>query len=100
MLRGSRTRLWVLLLWTVGAFAIWLLANAALNPGVSERDVRECVEEGFLPAQECREALESLEADEEPLLGFAWLLAIWLSVSVLLWLVTRPQRADSARPHA
>jgi hypothetical protein len=96
MLRGSRTRLLVVLIWTAGAVAIWLLANAALNPGVSDSDVRECVEEEFIPADECEAALERLEADEEPLLGFGSLFLIWLGVSVLLWLATRPRSAGSA----
>lgn len=96
MLRGSRTRLWVLLIWTVGAGAVWLLGNATLNAGVSEGDVRECVEEEFIPADECEAALERLEADEDPLFGFGSLFLIWLGVSLLLWLATRPRSAGSA----
>ena len=96
MLGASRTRWLVLLIWTVGAAAVWLLANAALNPGVSESDVRECVDEEFIPADECEAALERLEADEEPLLGFGSLFLIWLVVSLLLWLATRPRSRGSA----
>jgi hypothetical protein len=85
---------WVLLVWTVGVIAVWLIADRVLNPGVTEDDIRECAEEGFIPAAECRETLEMLEAGEEPVLGFGATTAVWVAgVLVLLWVMSRPRPA-------
>jgi hypothetical protein len=93
---AQRMRILVLLIWTAGAGGIWIVANAALNPGVSESDVQECLEERFIPADECEETLAMLEADDEPVLGLGSLFLIWVTVSLLLWLVTQPRAGNSA----
>jgi hypothetical protein len=96
MLRVFRepTTIWVLLIWTVGVVAIWFIADLVLNPGVSEEDIRECVEEGFIPPAECEETLEMIEAGQEPVLGVGASLAVWFAgVLVLLWVMSRPRSA-------
>jgi hypothetical protein len=87
-----RTTVAVLLIWTVGVVALWVIADAVLNEGVSEADIQECVEEGFIPRDECEEALEMLEADEDPVIGIGASMLVWLAgFLVLLWLLTRPR---------
>jgi hypothetical protein len=93
MLKVSRqsTTMWVLLIWTAGVVAIWFIADLVLNPGVSEDDIRECAEEGFIPPAECKETLEMIEAGQEPVLGVGASLAVWLAgVLVLAWVMSRP----------
>jgi hypothetical protein len=90
-----QTRAWLLVIWTVGAVAIWVVANAVLNPGVSDEAVQECLAEGFFPPDECEDALERLEAEEEPALGLGASLLIWVAGCFLIWLVTRPRAEDS-----
>ena len=86
--------MWVLLVWTAGVIAVWFIADWVLNPGVTEDDVRECAEEGFIPPAECRETLEMLEAREEPVLGLGAMIALWFAgVLVLVWLMSRPRPA-------
>jgi hypothetical protein len=90
----GRTTIAVLLIWTVGVAVLWMIADAVLNEGVSEADIRECVEEGFIPADECQETLEMLEAGEDPVVGIGASLLVWLAgFLVLLWLLTRPRPA-------
>jgi hypothetical protein len=91
MPHGWRTTVWVLLIWTAGAAAFWVFANAALNEGVSAADVQECREEGFIPPDECESVLERLEAEEDPLIGVGVLALVWLVGAALLLLVTRPK---------
>lgn len=87
------TTISVLLIWTVGVVAVWVIADVVLNPGVTEDDIEECVVEGFFSADECEEALEELEARQDPVLGIGATLLVWFAgVLVLLW-VTRPRSA-------
>ena len=95
MSRGRWLTTLVLLIWTIGAVTLWVIANASLNVGVTESDLQECREEGIIPATECEEALKSLEADESPVIGYGASLAIWLIGCFLLLLATRP----AARPN-
>jgi hypothetical protein len=73
----------VLLFWTVGLLAIWGLAEVALNPGVDDDAVRECIEEGFIPADECEETLQGLEEDQV-VIGFPLLAVLWFAGLLLL----------------
>lgn len=83
----------VLLVWTAGVVTIWVVAEIVLNPGVTENDIRECIAEGFIPADECEETLEQLEADEDTVIGIGVSLVIWfVGCIVLLWTVNRPRR--------
>lgn len=85
------------LIWTVGIFAIWGVAQLVLNPGVTQEDIRECQEEGIFPPDECENALQALEDDDEPAVGVPLLLILWLSGLLLLGLVwiTGPERPKS-----
>jgi hypothetical protein len=86
--------MWVLLVWTVGVIAVWLVADWVLNPGVSEEDVQECAAEGFIPPTECRETLEALQATQEPVLGIGVTVGVWVAgVVLLLWVMSRPRPA-------
>jgi hypothetical protein len=86
--------LWVLVVWTAGVVAVWLVADWVFNPGVSDEDVEECAAEGFIPPDECRETLEALDASQEPVLGVGVTAGVWLAgVVVLLWLMSRPRPA-------
>jgi hypothetical protein len=93
-----RTRRWwkltlVLLLWTVGLAAIWGVAQVALDPGIDDDAIRECVEEGFIPPDECEETLEDLE-DEQVVVGLPLLTIVWfvgLLLLSLVWLGFRQQ---------
>lgn len=88
---SARTIISVLLVWTVGVLTLWVIANPVLNEGVSDADVRECVDEGFIPADECRETLEELEAEEGPLIGVGLTLVVWVAgVVTLAWLLRPP----------
>jgi hypothetical protein len=85
----------VLLLWTVGLLAIWGLAEVALNPGVDDDAVRECIEEGFIPADECEETFQELE-DDQVVIGLQLLAVLWLGGLLLLalaWLGFRQKPA-------
>ena len=88
-----RTRWIVLLVWTVGLLVIWLIAAEVLNPGVTEEDIRECVEEGFIPPAECEEALERLESDDPAVLSVGLVFLVWAVGLLLLWVMTRPTAA-------
>lgn len=97
MPRGSswRTLALVLLVWTAGVVAIWAIADIALNPGVTDDDIRECLTEGFIPPEECEETLEELEADEDAVIGIGVSAFIWAAGSlVLLWVLTRSRPSD------
>jgi hypothetical protein len=85
-----RTRIVVLLVWSVGIVAVWLIAGEVLNPGVSDEDIRECVEEGIFPPRECEEVLEDLESEEPEPIGVGVVLVVWAVGLLLLWLLTRP----------
>jgi hypothetical protein len=85
----------VLLIWTAGVVALWVVMDRVLNPGVTEADVLECVEEEFIPAGECEETLEALEAEEDPVLAVGASLLVWVAgVFVLLWVLRQPRSAD------
>jgi hypothetical protein len=94
--RNWSTRVWVLLVWTAGLIAVWVVANAVLDPGVTDEDVQECLREGFIPPEECEETLEALEDEEEPVLGIGASFLVWLVGCFLLWLVTRPPQVDDS----
>ena len=81
----------VLLVWTAGLFAVWLVAAEALNPGVSDDAVRECVEEGFFTPAQCEEVLEDLESDDPAVVSVGSVFVVWAVGLLLLWLVTRPK---------
>jgi hypothetical protein len=86
----------VLLVWTAGVAAVWVIAELALNPGVSQEDIQECMEEGFIPPEECEEALENLEAGDEAVIGSGGAFVVWfVGFLVLLLVMTRPRPADS-----
>lgn len=87
----QQTRSWwklalVMLLWTTGLFAIWGLAQVILDPGLDEDDLRECMEEGFIPPAECEETLQELE-DDQVLVGLPLLTVLWFAGLLLLSLV-------------
>jgi hypothetical protein len=87
----------VLSVWTAGILAVWFIAGAVLNPGVGEEDIQECVAEGFLPPEECEEALEELEADDPAPISVLIPVLIWFGGSLLLlWVLSRPKAANSS----
>lgn len=87
--------MWVLAVWTGGIVVVWIVAGVVLNPGVGEEDIQECVMEGFLPPEECEEALEELEADDPAPISVLIPVLIWLAGSVVLvWVLTRPKPAN------
>ncbi|HEX2292773.1 MAG TPA: hypothetical protein VHH55_05625 [Gaiellaceae bacterium] len=77
----------MLLIWTAGMVAVWLSADAFLNPGVTEESIQECLEEGFFPARECEQRLEELEAAEDPVLAVGSAVVIWIAGCLLIFLV-------------
>ena len=81
----------VLLVWTAGVLVLWFIANATLNEGVSDADIRECMEEGFIPANECRDVLEELEEEEDPIVGISSTVLVWVVGLVLLVWLLRPR---------
>ena len=87
MRRLGREAIWAPLIWTVGVIAIWGVAQLVLNTGVSQDDIQECRAEGIFPADECEEVLQTLEDQEEPVVGMPLLLILWLSGLLLLALV-------------
>jgi hypothetical protein len=87
----------VLLVWTAGVAAVWVIAELALNPGVSDEDIQECMEEGFIPPDECEETLERLEAGEEAVIGVGAAFVVWfVGFVVLLLAMTRRRPANSS----
>jgi hypothetical protein len=93
-----RKTTWVLLFWTAGIIAIWGIVELSLNPGVSQEDIQECLEEGFIPPEECEETLRELE-DEDAVIGIPLLVIFWFAGLLLLglvWFGTRqsPTRSD------
>jgi hypothetical protein len=82
---------WVVTIWTAGVILLWVISDRVLNPGVTDEDIRECVEEGFIPAEECEETLQQLEDDEDPVFGIGATLLVWLAGAlVLMWLLRPP----------
>jgi uncharacterized protein YggT (Ycf19 family) len=92
---SSRTRMVVLLVWTVGLLAVWLIARDVLNAGVSDDAIQECVEEGFIPPSECENALEDLESDDRQVLSVGLIVLVWAVGLPLLWVMTRPTTSES-----
>jgi hypothetical protein len=87
----------VLLLWTAGVLAAWVLVRVALNPDVTEDDVQECIGEAFLPPDECEEMLRELEG-EPVVTGVPLLVVVWfagLLLFSLVWLARRQRPVDS-----
>jgi hypothetical protein len=82
----------VVIVWTAGVVALWAMANTILNEGVTKEDVLECVEEGFIPAEQCRETLEELEAEEDAVFDTGATLLVWIAGVLALAWILRPRR--------
>ena len=92
----ARRAVWAPLIWTVGVIAIWGAAQFVLNTGVSQADIQECRAEGIFPADECEEVLQTLEDQEEPVVGIPLLIILWLSGLLLLALVSMTGRRPTS----
>jgi hypothetical protein len=84
----------ILIVWTVIVGFGFLLVSA-LDVGVTEADIRECMQEPFIPPEECEETLQAAEGGEFRI-GVPALITIWFGGALalsLVWLLIRHRSA-------
>jgi hypothetical protein len=98
MLRSGllwRKLMGILIVWTVFLTFGFLLVRV-LNVGVTEADIRECMQEQIISPEACEETLQAAEEGEFRI-GVPVLIMIWFGGALalsLVWLLIRHRSAD------